>query len=46
MIMRAPIIPLILGEIEENEFKEAMKKWFVRMKRCIEVTGGYFEQLR
>ena len=30
----------ILGKIEENEFKKAMKKWFVRMKRCIEINGA------
>ena len=36
----------VLGDVEENEFKEALQNWFVRMKKCIDANGGYFEQLQ
>ena len=36
----------VLGDVEENEFKEALQNWFVRMEKCIDANGGYFEQLQ
>ena len=35
----------IISNIEENEFKDAIQAWIIRMNKCIDAKGCYFEQV-
>ena len=35
----------VIGDNDENEFKEAMQARFRRMKKCIQAKRCYFEQI-